>query len=300
MSSSFRPPNRFPMPNARAAGAVLLCATLSCAARAADPVTAHECLIEPMTIAEVGSPVQGIVRALLVERGETVVRGQPLAALESGVEAAALEQAEVRAAMVSEVAGYEAELELATLELERAEELHAQDLVPARQRDEAQARRQVAAAAVVQALENQKLAQIELLRTRRLFEQRTVRSPIDGVVVERLSFPGEFVYDNPIVTVARIDPLRVEVVLPARLFGTLRPGETARVFPELGDGAALEATVDVVDAIIDTGSGTFGVRLTLANADRAIPGGQRCRVAFDAATSDAHGESVGLAEGAGD
>ena len=256
---------------------------------------AHECLIEPMVSADVGSQVQGVVRALLVERGQSVARGQPLAELESGVEAAEVEHAEARAALVSEIAARDADLELATLELERVEELHDQDLAPARLRDEARGRRQVAKAAVVQALENRKLLQIELMRARRLLEQRTIRSPVDGVVVEHLAFPGEFVYDNPVVSVARIDPLRVEVVLPARLFGTVVPGEAARVFPELGRGGSLEATVDVVDALIDAGSGTFGVRLRLANPERSIPGGQRCRVAFGApAAGDADaGTEVG-------
>ena len=260
------------------------------------PDAAHDCLIEPMSVADVGSPVQGILAELLVDRGETVARGQPIALLESGIEAAAVEHAEARAAMRSEIAAREADLELATLELARVEDLHRQDLVPAQQRDEARARRRVASAALVQALENRQLLQLELRRAQRLLDQRTLRSPIDGVVVERRAFPGEFVYDNPIATIARIDPLRVEVVLPARLFGTIAPGEAARVFPELDAGGELIATVDVVDALLDTGSGTFGVRLVLANADLAIPGGQRCRVAFDV-VPESGGEALELVDG---
>ena len=312
----------------RAAGAVVPACALACAlASAPGPAhasahasaygaptsadeldAAHECLIEPMVSADVGSQVQGVVRALLVERGQSVARGQPLAELESGVEAAEVEHAEARAALVSEIAARDADLELATLELERVEELHDQDLAPDRLRDEARGRRQVAEAAVVQALENRKLLQIELMRARRLLEQRTIRSPVDGVVVERLAFPGEFVHDNPVVSVARIDPLRVEVVLPARLFGTIVPGEVARVFPELGRGGrggqggedgTLEATVDVVDALIDAGSGTFGVRLRLANPERSIPGGQRCRVAFGAPAAGDADADAGADAGAG-
>ena len=40
------------------------------------------------------------------------------------------------------------------------------------------------------------------------------------------------------------------------------------------------AEVDVVDRLLDTRSGTFGVRLKLPNPDLAIPGGQKCRLRF--------------------
>ena len=250
-------------------------------AASAAPADAHECLIEPDSVAAIGSPVQGILARLLVDRADSVVAGQPLAELESALERASVAHAEARASMNSEIAAREADLELATLDLERVEEMHRQTLVPAQQRDEAKARRQVASAALVQARENRALLALELERARRQLEQRTLRSPVDGVVVERHARPGEFVYDNPVMTIASLDPLAVEVVLPARLFGSVRPGDAARIFPELERAAPLVATVDVVDRLLDTSSGTFGVRLTLPNPDLAVPGGQRCRVAFD-------------------
>lgn len=247
------------------------------------PDSAHDCLVEPMVLAEVGSPTQGIVARLLVDRGATVRRGQALVELESGIERALVEQAEARAGMESEVITREADLELARLDSKRFADLHGQRLAPAQQQEEAAAREQVARAALVQALENRQLQQLELQRTRRALEQRTIRSPVDGVIVRQLVFAGELVYDNPVISVAQIDPLRVEVVLPARLFGTIRRGDTARVFPELNDESPLEASVEVVDPLLDARSGTFGVRLLLANADLAVPAGQKCRVSFDPA-----------------
>ena len=252
-------------------------------AEPAVPEGAHDCLIEPYTVANVGSPAQGLVARLLVDRGERVVRGQPLAELESDMERAMLAQAEARAGMTSEVASSEADLALARLDRRRFDDLHDQRLAPEQQRDEASARYQVASASLVQALENRKLLYLELQRARRQLEQRTVRSPVDGVVVRQLLFPGELAHDEPVVTIAELDPLRIEVVLPARLFGTVQPGDSAALFPELGDGAPLPAAVEVVDPLLDTRSGTFGVRLRLPNPEHAIPAGQKCRVAFDGA-----------------
>ncbi len=241
---------------------------------------AGDCLIEPMIVAEVGSPVQGVISELLVDRSDFVKRGQPIAQLEADAEQANMDHATMRAAMKSEIAAREADLALATHNLKRQQDLFKQQLVPAQERDEAVARKRVAEATLIQARESRSLLQIELKRAEQQLSQRTIRSPLDGVIVEHHAFPGEFIYDNPVMTVAQLDPLRVEVVLPARYFGQFKPGDTARIVPEVNQEEPLTAVVDVVDQLLDTRSGTFGVRLTLPNAELSIPGGQKCQIEF--------------------
>ena len=182
--------------------------------------------------------------------------------------------------MQSEVSAREADLTLAKLNLTRIQKLHKQNLVPTQKQDEAYAQKLVASAALVQALENLKLAHLEAKRAAQLLAQKTIRSPIDGVVVAQQAFAGEFVYDNPLLTLAQLDPLRIEVVLPARLFGSFKPGDTALIQPEIEHAEQLQATVQVVDQLLDTRSGTFGVRLTLPNPQLSIPGGQKCQLEF--------------------
>lgn len=258
----------------------LLLAPVNVVASDGIPDGAHDCLIEPLVLAEVGSPTQGIVARLLVDRGASVVSGQPLLELESGIERAMVEQAAARAEMNSEVITRKADLALAELDSKRFADLHDKRLAPAQQNDEAAARLQVAQAALVHALENRQLQQLELQRSRRALARRTIRSPIDGVVVRQLVFPGELVFDNPVISVAQLSPLRVEVVLPARLFGSIRKGDTATIYPEINADVPLSAQVEVVDPLLDARSGTFGVRLVLPNDDMAIPAGQKCRVSF--------------------
>lgn len=233
-----------------------------------------------MVLAHVGSPVQGVIDQLLVDRSDIVKRDQPVAQLKSSIERANLKQAKARAKMESEISARLADLKLAEHNMDRMQNLHDQKMVPAQQRDEAVAQLHVAKAAVKQAKENYRLVQHELARAKELLEQRTIRSPVDGVVVEHKAFAGEFIYENPVMTIAQLDPLRVEVVLPARLFGKFKPGDQAVIYPEIGDAVPLHAHVDVVDRLLDTRSGTFGVRLTLPNPDFQIPGGQKCRMEF--------------------
>ena len=111
-----------------------------------------------------------------------------------------------------------------------------------------------------------------------------VRSPVDGVVVERLLMPGEYRNEqSPIITLAQVNPLRVEVFIPTALYGQVYVGQAAEVSPEAPVGGMHPATVAVVDRVLDAASGTFGVRLELPNPELRLPAGIRCKVAFSPA-----------------
>ena len=248
-----------------------------------------DCLIEPWVVSDVGSPVQGVLKKLLVDRGDRVVRGQPVAQLDSSVESADVALAEIRSNAQLELGARDAELKFAQIEQARIGDLYKQKMVSAQQRDEANTRLEIARAAQAQAVVNQSIQELELNRAQHQYARRVLTSPLDGVVVSTSTFAGEFVYDNTVMTIASLDPLRVEVMLPARLFGTIKEGDVARLYPELG-GSELESTVDVVDGLLDSRSGTFGVRLKLSNPDYKIPAGQRCQIGFDPQIAAAHAE----------
>ena len=93
---------------------------------------------------------------------------------------------------------------------------------------------------------------------------------------------GERVEEKPLLRVVKIDPLRIEAILPSALYGNIPTGSTARIQPELPNAAAVTATVTLVDKVMDAASGTFRVRLTLPNPDGAIPAGMRCKAEFAA------------------
>ena len=76
-------------------------------------------------------------------------------------------------------------------------------------------------------------------------------------------------------------------MLPARFFKSYSPGDVAVIKPELEHAAEIYAAVDVVDRLLDTRSGTFGIRLMLHNKDLSIPGGQKCQLMFRSRLSEA-------------
>ena len=99
--------------------------------------------------------------------------------------------------------------------------------------------------------------------------------------MERYVSPGEYVNNQPLLRVAQIDPLLVEVIVPAQIFGKISPGMLATFVPELPEYGEHTATVTIVDRVIDAASSTFGVRLELPNAEQQLPSGLRCMVRFE-------------------
>lgn len=274
-------PRRSPFPSFRlaAGSAPALFAVL-----VALPVAAQEydCLIEARDTVELRSPVEGLIDQVPVRRGDFVKKGQVVATLESGAERAAVELARGRAAMEGAMKAAESRLDFAAKKEERTLELFKQNFMSAGALDEARTQRELAEHELREARENRKLNQLELQRAEELLKLRTIRSPFNGVVVERYLSPGEFATSNvkdPILKLAEVDPLHVEVVIPSREFGRIRKGMSAVVMPETPSGQ-FPAVVTLVDSIIDGASGTFGVRLELPNPNLRIPAGARCRVRF--------------------
>jgi RND family efflux transporter MFP subunit len=240
----------------------------------------YDCLIEARQLVEIRSPVEGLIESITVDRGDSVRRGQVLVVLESGPERAALQIAKSRATMKGPVEAAQARVEFAKTKETRQEELYRQNFVSSSALDEARTERRLAESELRVALENQQLAELDVTRTEELLAMRSIRSPFTGVVVERLMDPGEFATTNlrePILKLAETDPLNVEVVLPAAMFGKIKRGDRGEVVAETS-GNRLEARVAVVDRVIDGASGTFGVRLELRNPGNAVPAGAKCRL----------------------
>ncbi len=251
----------------------------------ADEPTEFDCVIEPNQLVELSSPVTGIIDTIDVDRSDPVEQHQAVAKLKSTVEQARVALARARANYSGEIAAKRVSLAFAKRKEARTDELFNKKAVSFQLKDEAETEAILAASELRQAQRNKRLAELELAHAEETLALRNIRSPISGVVVERLKSPGEYVEDHPILKIAQIDPLKVEVILPVSLFGSIRPGMTAEVLPEIDENRPYPATVTLVDRVVDAASGTFGVRLELPNSEHQLPGGLRCKVRFQSQKS---------------
>jgi len=219
-----------------------------------------EGLVEPYLEVKISSGVPGILDEVLVQRGDAVKKDQVIARLRSDLEKASLDVARAKA-------------EFAARKVERNRELYLRQMISSNEKDELETEAQLLKLEVREAEERLKL--------------RTIRSPINGVVVKRNYSPGEFVQEEVILELAQIDPLRVEVAVPLRLHGKVKVGMRADVEWEGPSLGTQRAAVKVVDPVVDAASGTIGIRLELPNPRAALPAGTKCWVTFPIITAGA-------------
>jgi len=234
-----------------------LIAAAACLGLTAVPALAdkYECLVEPYMESKIGVAIPGILDEVMVDRGDSVKKGQVLFTLQSGVERAAFELAKGRA-------------EFATRKMERNKELYRKQMISIHERDELATEAQLLKLEEQEAEERLKLS--------------IITSPIDGVVVKRMFHPGERVEEQPVLELAQIHPLRVEAVIPMTLYGKVKVGMVGQVEWEPSLGGSSQGSVTIVDRVVDAASGTIGVRLEVPNPSFKLAAGAKCLVSFPA------------------
>ena len=239
------------------------------------------CRIEPHVRVEVSSAAEGVVSEILVNKNDTVSKGDTLARLEATLETATVDLRRLQADLESDVDAQGLAYKYSQRNLKRVQDLYSKKAASFAELDKAKTEHELAAQQLQQAKDRRRQADMEYRRALADLERRTISSPIDGVVVERYKEPGEHIYFEPVLQLAQLDPLKVEVFAPAKLYQQIKEGMNAIVTPELDLGKGLySAKVDTVDKVIDAASNTFGVTLSIPNPRLDIPSGQKCRVSF--------------------
>lgn len=254
-----------------------------------EPDPALDCVINPSVVADLGSGVPGIIDRVMVDRSDFVEAGQIVAELESGVEIASRDLARAKAEKDTEIDLRRVNAAFGQRQHARSEDLFARKVISTNDRDERKTEARLAGIQLRQARDNKELALLELKRAEHILKRRTIKSPISGVVMDRFKTIGEYVDEQPVLRVAQLDPLFIEVFVPVDRLGEVQPGMRAEVWSDAVSDQRWQAEVSRVDRVADVASGTYGVRLVLPNPEFRVPAGLRCRLAFSAAAEPAVG-----------
>lgn len=211
------------------------------------------CLLEPSQTISLSSSVTGVVKAVHVDRGDAIKKGQVLFTLDNATEKASLETYRVR-------------MEFAQHKLARNEKMFADQLLSDFAYDEA--------------ITEHTLARLAMNEAQVKLDKRAVRSPIDGQVVRRDIEPGEYVGEAPVMQLVALDSIYAEAVLRAQYYGKISEGMEVDLQVLAAPQSSHRAKVVRIDPVIDGASGTFGVRLALDNRQRKITAGLKCQVDF--------------------
>lgn len=243
-----------------------------------------DCMIKPEMYVELSSPVNGVLETLFVDKGDYIKKGQALAQLEASVEMTKVKLAQLKADSYSDINNRRTQLKYAMRNKKRLEGLSKKNSVSLIEKDKAETEAALAVIELKKASEKRTIAQLNLVLEESRLALKTIRSPIDGIVIDRYASVGESVKDRAIMKLAQIDPLRVELIAPTEYFGLIKKDMQVEISPERPVNQTFQATVTVVDHLIDPASGSFTVRMSLPNPGEQLVGGVNCMARFNFVT----------------
>src|SRR6185503_9409408 len=210
--------------------------------------------------ATISVKVPGRIQTISVDLGSVIRKGQAIAQLEQADYRLRVQQAEaslaqararlglspdggddrVTAEQTGTVRQARAVLDEAKAKRDRAVRLVQQGIIPRAEFDSVDAEYKVALSRYQDAIEEIRnrqglLAQrrSELALARQQLADSNVYSPLDGVVEEKKVSVGEYLAAGaPLVTIVRMDPLRLRAEVPERESRSIRMGQSVRVSVE--------------------------------------------------------------------
>ena len=240
--------------------------------------------LEALKSIDVGAEVSGRILTLTAAENDVVHRGQTLATIASQDLQLAVDQAtaelQLNKATVSEAKATLAEAEL---NLKRTERLRESGLVDQQSAERATANRQRALAGVAAASARVKLSLAALALAHSRLDKATIRSPIDGVVLNRLAEPGQTItagFQTPqLFRIAEdLTKLRLQVNIAEADIGLVKLGQAASFSVEAFQGREFLSRVTSIANQADTSQGivSFRAELEVDNAERLLRPGMTC------------------------
>jgi RND family efflux transporter MFP subunit len=183
------------------------------------------------------------------------------------------DQPEVRLAKAS--------ADLAASNLRRANDLYAKKVVSTEAFDQTRTEFEAASQRYRQALfqirqvfQICKTAQIKLAILEKAVADTTIRAPFDGWVAEKLVAVGEQITSGmqatTVVTLVRIDPLRLSLTVPQQSIGSIQSGQTVRFQVDSYPDRTFEATVRFIAPVVTNDTRSMIVEAVVPNPNHTL------------------------------
>ncbi|NEV61794.1 efflux RND transporter periplasmic adaptor subunit [Thiorhodococcus minor] len=234
--------------------------------------------LQPVTQVDVGTEVSGTIQSVEVDFNARVRQAQVMAKLDPEKYRADERQSAAALSLAqAQVDEAEATAKETANKLRRTRDLVKKRLASPEELDtaEAAAERAIAALAVARAKVEQ--AQAKLDADRRTLEKTLIRSPIDGIVLNRVVEPGQTVaasLQTPVLfTLAEnLTQMELKVDVDEADVGQVEEGQTAVFTVDAYPDRTFPATITQVRFAPETINGvvTFGALLAVDNADLSL------------------------------
>ncbi len=232
-------------------------------------------VIQPISDVEVASTEMGIVKELLVKPGDRVVRGQPMAKLDSDSVEAQLRVKKTEAESTGKFEQARAELLLAQAKHDKLLALLADGKSSRNEVERANVDLLVAKGRLQSEEESIRVLKSDLERFQQQIEERTIRAPIDGIVTDLLKEVGEIVSTTSPSILRMIDTrhLRATFSVQEGELPSLPIGKIVRL--QMSNGGIIEGAIEYVPPVADPETGWFMINVVIDNSEGKIIG-SRC------------------------
>lgn len=265
--------------HATAACAILLIAPLCPAALCTDNDSAGlPGFTQPQRHVVLNAQRSGRVQTFAVEEGALAPSGSVLVELVDEAQTARLARARIAAESTLPILIATAEAAWRTRELDRLTGLRGNSATP-KEIEDARHAAELAALKLQEARWQHALAQADYEVEQRAHAQLTLHAPMPAYVVKRLAAAGEVVAaGDPLLELAQLDALKIEVDCPLPLVSRLAPGAEVTVAPEHEGWATRKGRVALISRAADAASQTTRVVIRVDNADNGWLAGMRVTV----------------------
>jgi membrane fusion protein (multidrug efflux system) len=217
----------------------------------------------------------GRVTATPVDVGQRVSKGTVLIRIQA--ETANLRLQDARAAVSRAQANLklaESQNTLAQTTARRNEALLKGGLIPQTTADEARTQAETASNGVLVARASLDQANAQLALAEKAVSDVVVEAPFAGIVSQRRVSVGEFVQPSTaVVTLLRIDPLRLQLTIPAIQAGQVAIGQTVTARVDAFPDKVFEGKIFAINPQIAAESRSFMVEVRVPNPDLALKPG---------------------------
>ncbi|MEM7457713.1 MAG: efflux RND transporter periplasmic adaptor subunit [Planctomycetota bacterium] len=242
----------------------------------------NEAFTEPIERIYVSAAEPGILAEVHVNKGDIVTRDDLLMEMDMTVLEASQRVAEARAAEMARFRAAEVEFLSRKTRYEKLITLERDGAGSPEEVERARAEAEVAKQEMEAIREEAERYRLEVAQYEARMELRRIRSPIDGVIVELTSKPGEYVNatDTHVATVVRLDTLRAGFHIPTSRATRMKQGDTIDVLFR-DSGERVTAEIEYVSPITQADSGRVEVDVLIDNSHGELRSGVRCLLLVD-------------------
>lgn len=252
----------------------------------------------------ISSQAEGAVSKVLADLGDRVHAGQVLVELDReklqynvDLQRAALTRALAKygatesgalppVEQTPDVQKTAAELAQAKQAFDRASELFGRQLLPRQTLDDAQATLRAKQATYDSALQTAQTLGVDVSSSNamlkladRQLRDATIRAPFDGYIQKRLVSLGEYVKNQtPVMTIVRVDPLKVTAEIPERMAPWVRVGQSVEIRVDAFPDRSITGRVTRLSPAVNTNTRAFSFEAQVDNGDGTLKPGTFARV----------------------